>query len=592
MKNLLRVIVATLASVTILGGTASAQSNFAKDVNGAIDDGLNYLRATYWGAGPGFVPVVHDASGFIGLALMEKRQSANPGDPIVGYQFATADDQARLRNLVAAIDAHSNHVARGFMYAYNDGQDLLLLSLYARTGGPEVNDGVGDSGRTLRQMIDRVVDRIISTQGGTGGGMWSYTGPGGDSSTTQFTVSGLSGAQGFYLDFGDSVPSRLGVPGAGYPTCNGTLLLNALCKARKAYADNRLENPGFPTATYGMGHGYSVPFGAASYQQTGSGQWVAELGGATVNDPAVQDYLKWQRTRYNYVDINTWGGGWQAHSYGYFLFSTAKAYSVLEEQGTAPAPGNLTPDDIGTLAADGALHRLARRNPNSDPCARTNFPGECFGPYTGETANWYYDYAYTIMSRQNVDGSFATPNGTWVSHNNPGGGAVEQAYYILVLQRSLGGSCTDTDGDGVCDDTDNCDLEDNPGQEDSDGDGIGDVCDDAVELKIKLNVGTSPGTGTAGVTRMMVTGGGWPNAVIPNTDVTIHIATTCMGASPTTTTSTRVQTVLGTTKRAYFTIPAAVAPGNYRVWITGNAAGGYGSYNCSAMKVVAPAPAP
>ena len=56
-----------------------------------------------------------------------------------------------------------------------------------------------------------------------------------------------------------------------------------------------------------------------------------------------------------------------------------------------------------------------------------------------------------------------------------------------------------------------------------------------------------------------------------------------------TTTSTRVQTVIGTTKRAYFKIPAATAAGNYYVWITGNAAGGYGSYNCSAMKVVAPA---
>src|SRR5690606_2245369 len=44
----------------------------------------------------------------------------------------------------------------------------------------------------------------------------------------------------------------------------------------------------------------------------------------------------------------------------------------------------------------------------------------------------------------------------------------------------VGDACengTDTDGDGIPDDVDNCPLVANPGQEDTDGDGVGDACD-------------------------------------------------------------------------------------------------------------------
>ena len=42
--------------------------------------------------------------------------------------------------------------------------------------------------------------------------------------------------------------------------------------------------------------------------------------------------------------------------------------------------------------------------------------------------------------------------------------------------------CTDTDGDGVCDDRDNCVYTPNPDQKDTDSDGVGDACDNCVNM--------------------------------------------------------------------------------------------------------------
>jgi hypothetical protein len=47
----------------------------------------------------------------------------------------------------------------------------------------------------------------------------------------------------------------------------------------------------------------------------------------------------------------------------------------------------------------------------------------------------------------------------------------------LVLQRSTGGGCVDSDGDGVCDSDDNCPAVANPNQENTYGDARGDACE-------------------------------------------------------------------------------------------------------------------
>lgn len=55
-------------------------------------------------------------------------------------------------------------------------------------------------------------------------------------------------------------------------------------------------------------------------------------------------------------------------------------------------------------------------------------------------------------------------------------------------------ACTDTDGDGVCDDVDNCPTIYNPGQENTFGGLEGDACEtlNVVKLKIKTGTATSP----------------------------------------------------------------------------------------------------
>ncbi|MEN0047155.1 MAG: LamG-like jellyroll fold domain-containing protein [Bacteroidota bacterium] len=74
----------------------------------------------------------------------------------------------------------------------------------------------------------------------------------------------------------------------------------------------------------------------------------------------------------------------------------------------------------------------------------------------------------TTMRVRNIFGVSETPD--------PCGdyfGEVEDYTVNITIEDN----CTDTDGDGICDDEDNCPSTSNPSQADSDGDGIGDSCD-------------------------------------------------------------------------------------------------------------------
>jgi hypothetical protein len=433
------ITVAATALLTLGAGNAAALTNFEADVNAAIDAGLAYSRAS------GQFTTYTEANGLTLLTLLEKAKLP------AGYNGLDAADQKLARQSACILIDNGNFGDRGGFYSYYDGQVLMALSVYALTGGPnipgEVFSSYDCSARTVRDTIDKVVDRSIAAQSTSGAciGYWGYAGPGCDSSTTQFTASGLGAAKGYYLGLGD--------PGGRLPG-----ILTTLDRTSNGYSANGKVTTGNIWDTCGpagaypagcLGHGYQVSYGApGSNQQTASGTWLQLLGtGKNVNNPSVQGYMRWLQNAYNY-DNNTSSEGWPP-AYFYYLWSSSKAYNLME--GTSVDPGNIGPASLGTLPAlTSGYVRLANRDPATDTRPAPRGAGAA-GYYAGYPAGWYYDYAYRLMSLQLADGRFPNPNGTWDAE-------VDHAYALLVLQRSVGGivviSKCDANGDQLINKTD------------------------------------------------------------------------------------------------------------------------------------------
>jgi hypothetical protein len=500
-----------LAATCVLGMAASAsagaQTTFDQDVATAIDRGLAWLDAQ--GAYDNPSGVGPEVVGLTLLALEEKRQNNDPSLPPQGYANASVGDQGRMRRTVRYIIDEIN-AQGGIDFAYRDGAYLMALGVYMRTGGPDKDDGptteLDGAPLTLKQAYDQVFDRLIDSQikGQAASpapypetnGYWCYGDYYGfttcrDSSTTQLVMAGMAAARGVYSDAAWSDPTRLATLNA------------AAAAARNAYTVNGTSEDDplkFTFAACGavepgeLGHAYNAGGDYNSIQQTAAGAWIQLAGGADLNDQGVQAYLRWLRNRYRYTDSYVFDGqgrpldGYWGASHWYYLWSANKAFTFIQESGVTPAPGNLGLGDIGALGpadAPACEVREKRRDPTLDPRVPA-FGNQGAGYYGAETPRIYYDFAYEVLSHQcpidATDGAFndgqfncpsPNPFGSWNQY-------ADQAYGILILLRSVGGGCIDTDGDGVCDDVDNCVATPNADQADADGDGIGDVCDNCV----------------------------------------------------------------------------------------------------------------
>lgn len=155
------------------------------------------------------------------------------------------------------------------------------------------------------------------------------------------------------------------------------------------------------------------------------------------------------------------------------MWSSFKGMELIRQSGISPAAGKLGPNDLGKLSAASAPS-CAVRQENKDPALVSRpavFGAGAAGFYAGEPKGQYFDYAHQILSVQCANGSFACGSPSYWDFNS------HQSYLLLVLQRSTGGGCVDSDGDGVCDTEDNCPAVANPKQENTYGDARGDACE-------------------------------------------------------------------------------------------------------------------
>jgi len=185
----------------------------------------------------------------------------------------------------------------------------------------------------------------------------------------------------------------------------------------------------------GSGNRVGLP---SSPPQSAVALFVRLLGGVERSEERLQAGVGYLRDSYDYLGEET---GWDYLTY---LWALSRGLSGL---GRDLGPDLLSAADVGGV-----------RDPTADG-------------YPEAPAGWRYDLAWRLLELQDDEGLFVNPNGT----DNP---TADHAFALLVLERSVGGVCFDSDHDGVCEVFDNCPETPNPGQTDIDQDRVGDACED------------------------------------------------------------------------------------------------------------------
>ena len=399
------VIAAFLILMAVAGATpARAQvTNLSQDVHDAVDGALSWLdgQSAFNNPSP-----AGDAAGLVALALLEMRVDASQTAAIRGFAGSTAPDQSRLERVINFI------LGRAHFVNVVDSWDLMALSVYARTGGDDPR---------ARQRIDAIFDHLANNQ--TPSGYWCYSSPTCDRmETTLPVVAGLAYAREVFSDPAFADAARL------------ARLDQLTANARAGVAANGTSS-GFPGEA---GHG-ETPGAPNTIQDTAAGLLIQLLGGADLNDPDVQRYLRWLHHRYAYTSIDrSVSGGWGNAYFSQYVWSATKAFALIEQSGVRPFAGNLGLADLGTLSPL-AEPAFAYRQLSVDPTtASRKFHSLDGGPgyYSNplEPSRWYFDFAYHLLSAQRSDWRlFAAPS---IADRY-----ADQAFFILALQSSVGGRC-------------------------------------------------------------------------------------------------------------------------------------------------------
>ena len=135
-----------------------SSNHFSRDVAAAIDDGLAWFDRLGLFTTPERVFGDNNyALGLAALALMERRVSADQNASPQGYENASPADQVKIQTVMSYIITRTTGIN---FSSYRDGGDLMAVSLYLRTGGPNVQTGLA-AARKLPPSSYQIFEIIV-----------------------------------------------------------------------------------------------------------------------------------------------------------------------------------------------------------------------------------------------------------------------------------------------------------------------------------------------------------------------------------------------------------------------------------------------